>query len=61
MFGGMREPQAMCSGRTSPTGALGAAAVQRDDQALAGSPNEERRREQQRRQQIQGAFDHDVG
>jgi hypothetical protein len=61
MFGGMREAQSWCSGRSSPTGALSAAAVQRDDQALARSPGEERPREQQRRQQIQGAFDHDVG
>jgi len=61
MLGGMREPQSGCSGRSGLTAPLGATAVQRDDQALAGSPGEERRREQQRRQQVQGAFDQDVG
>ncbi len=61
MLGGMREPQARGSDRSGLTGPLGATAVQRDDQTLAGSPGEKRRREQQRRQQVQGAFDQDVG
>jgi hypothetical protein len=60
ILGGMREPQAGRSDRSGFTGPLGATAVQRDDQTLAGSPGEERRREQQRRQQVQGAFDQDV-
>jgi hypothetical protein len=61
MLGGMREPQSGCSDRSGLTGPQGATAVQRDDQTLTGSPGEERRGQQQRRQQVQGAFDQDVG
>lgn len=61
MLSGMREPQAGRSDRSSLADPLGATAMQRDDQTLAGPPREQRHREQQRRQQIQGAFDQDVG
>ena len=61
MLGGMLEPQSGCSDRSGPAGALSATAMQRDDQALGRSPGKERHREQQRRQQVQGAFDQDVG
>ena len=57
----MREPQARGSDSAGLTGTLRVTAVQRDDQTLTGSPGEERRGQQQRRQQVQGAFDQDVG
>ncbi len=57
----MREPQSGCASGPGLTGPLGATAMQRDDQALAGSPCEQRRSEQQRRQQVQRAFDQNVG
>jgi protein SCO1/2 len=61
MLGGMCEPQAGRGDRSGLTDPLGAVAMQRDDQTFAGSPGEECRREQQRRQQVQDAFDQDVG
>jgi hypothetical protein len=61
ILGGMREPHPGRSDGSGFTNPLGATAMQRDDQTLAGPPREQRHREQQRRQQIQAAFDQDVG
>ena len=57
----MCESQAGRSNRSGLTDPLDVAAMQRDDQAFAWASGKERRREKQRRQQVQEAFDQDVG